>query len=386
MAPAWAGVVVAATDREDASGRALGCSLLLAALSLPGVPTARADTPPERAQLSYKYLDYLDFQDGWDRIGVQAHALSAVLPIAGKWSVESGVTVDTISGASPAYHSQRLRSAEVKDQREAVDFKVSRYFSRGSLSFSFADSREEDYLSDAWSLSGSVSTESKNTTLNFGLGITADEVNVPTVGVVERSKNIYQGMLGLTQILTPRDIAQLTLTYSSGDGYFSDPYKLRDKRPDYKRQTTVLARWNHQFAATKGAARLSYRYYTDTFDVRAHTATLEYVQPLPQGWTVAPFVRAHAQSAASFYLEADNNPFPSVAPRDQLQSQDQRLSAFGGGSLGVKLSKYVTADVLVDFRYERYEQHADWYPFGSQSRGIDPFMADIYQVGVSWYF
>ena len=108
--------------------------------------------------------------------------------------------------------------------------------------------------------------------------------------------------------------------------------------------------------------------------------------PLPQGWTVAPFVRAHAQSAASFYLEADNNPFPSFAPRDQLQSQDQRLSAFGGGSLGVKLSKYVTPDVLVDFRYERYEQHADWYPFGSQSRGIDPFMADIYQVGVSWYF
>jgi tripartite-type tricarboxylate transporter receptor subunit TctC len=31
---------VAATERDDASGRALGCSLLLAALSLPGVPTA----------------------------------------------------------------------------------------------------------------------------------------------------------------------------------------------------------------------------------------------------------------------------------------------------------------------------------------------------------
>lgn len=377
---------MAATELAEPGARALGCSILLAALALPGAPPAHADTPPERAQISYKYLDYLDFQDGWDRIGVQAHALAAVLPIAGQWSVESGITVDSISGASPSYHSQRRRSAELKDQREGVDFSVSRYFSRGSLRFSFADSREQDYLSDAWSLSGSLSTESKNTTLNFGLGITADEINVPAVGVVERSKNIYQGMLGLTQILSPHDIAQLTLTYSSGDGYFSDPYKLNDKRPDYRRQTTVLARWNHYLPATRGTARLSYRYYTDTFDIKAHTATLEYVQPLPSGWTIAPFLRAHAQSAASFYLEADNNPFPSFAPRGQIQSQDQRLSAFGGGSLGVKVSKLVTPDVLVDFRYERYEQHADWYPFGTRSRGIDPFMADIYQVGMTWFF
>lgn len=377
---------MAATERQPPAAAGLGCRILLAALALPGAQAARADTPPERAQISYKYLDYLDFQKDWDRIGVQANALSAVLPIAGEWSVEAGVTVDSISGASPAYHSRRLRSAELKDQREGTDFRVARFFSRGSLSFSFADSREHDYISDAWSLTGSVSTESKNTTLNLGLGITADEINVPAAGVVERSKNIYQGMLGLTQILSPHDIAQLTLTYSSGDGYFSDPYKLRDRRPDYKRQTTVLARWNHYMPATKGSTRLSYRYYTDTFDVHAHTATMEYVQPLPAGWTIAPFLRAHAQSAASFYLEADNNPFPSFAPRGQIQSQDQRLSAFGGGSLGVKVSKYVTTDVLVDFRYERYEQHADWYPFGDGSRGIDPFMADIYQVGVSYFF
>lgn len=365
---------------------ALGCGILLAALALPTLQTARADTPPDRAQISYKYLDYLDFQPGWDRIGVQANAISALLPIAGKWSVEGTITVDSISGASPSYQSQRQRSASFKDQRIGTDFAISRYFDRGSFTFGVANSSESDYESNAYSATGSMSTESKNTTLTLGVGKVDDEVNVPRVGVNRRPKVIYQGLMGLTQVLGRRDIAQLTLTYSSGDGQFSDPYKFNDNRPDTKNQTTLLARWNHYFLATKGTARMSYRYYSDTFDIHAHTAAVEYVQPLPGRWTLTPFVRLYAQNAASFYVEARNDPAPERLPLDVIQSQDQRLSSFGGASLGMKVSKLVTPDVLVDFRYERYEQHTDWYPFGDGSVNLEPFKANIFQVGMTWYF
>ena len=378
MAQAWEAVAVAAIERPPA--------LLLAALALPGLQAALADTPPERASVSYKYLDYADFQPGWDRIGVQTHALAAVLPIAGKWSVEGTLVSDTISGASPAYHSQRFRSAEMHDQRTGVDFRIARFFPRGSLSFTVADSTESDYHSSAYSLTGTFSTESKNTTFTLGTGKTDDLVNATKVGVFKKPKVIYEGMAGITQVLGKADVAQVTLTYASGAGDFSDPYKFIDRRPDTKYQTTVLTRWNHHFAATDGTTRLSYRYYTDSFDVRAHTATLEYVQPLPQAWTVTPFVRLHAQSAAWFYLDPENPPFPVFNPALRYQSQDQRLAAFGAGSLGVKVSKYVTPDLLADFRYERYEQRTDWYPLGNRSSGLDPFRANIFQVGLTWFF
>jgi hypothetical protein len=84
---------VAATESSPNTLEArptLGCGILLAALALPTLQTARADTPPDRAQISYKYLDYLDFQPGWDRIGVQANAISALLPIAGKGGSDWG--------------------------------------------------------------------------------------------------------------------------------------------------------------------------------------------------------------------------------------------------------------------------------------------------------
>ena len=379
-APAWAEAAVAATETSRGRG------ILLAALALPIAQPALADTPPERASIAYKYLDYLDFQPGWDRIGVQSHALAAVLPIAGKWSVEGTLVSDTVSGASPLYHSQKFRSAEMHDQRTGVDFQIARFFPRGSFRFSVADSTESDYHSSAYAATGTWSTESKNTTFTLGVGKTDDLVNATKMRVFKQPKVVYEGMAGITQVLTKQDVVQLTVTYSSGSGDFSDPYKYRDQRPNTKYQDTVLARWNHHFAATDGTARLGYRYYRDSFDIRAHTFTLEYVQPLHETWTVTPFLRYHAQSSAWFYLDPVSDPFPTFAPATAIQSQDQRLAAFGAGSLGVKVAKYLTPDLMADFRYERYEQRSGWYGFGKRSTGIDPFGADIFQVGLTWFF
>lgn len=395
MVRAWEVVGVVATEEmiEEASGRSvtdaairLPSGIMFAALTIPGIQVAVADTPPERAQLSYKYLNYQDGQPGWERIGVNAQAVSILLPMAGEWSIEGSLTSDTVSGASPAFHSQRFRSGRMDEHRIGRDLKLTRYFSRGSLTVGVADSRESDYFSNAYFVSGSLSTEDKNTTLSVGLGKTDDRINVPEFGVNNESKKIRDAMLGITQVVTTRDIVQLALTYSEGHGYFSDPYKYRDHRPDSKYQTAILGRWNHHFPATGGTARLSYRFYTDSFNVKGHTAVAEYVQPLPNEWTITPIFRAHAQSAASFYLDPVYPPFPTIRPRDEIQSQDQRLSAFGGLSVGVKISKQLTSDLLIDAKYERYEQRSAWYPFGSGSPGIEPLKANIFQLGLTYSF
>ena len=195
-------------------------------------------------------------------------------------------------------------------------------------------------------------------------------------------------------MLTPQDIVQLNVSYSKGTGYYSDPYKLYDNRPRHRNSVTALARWNHHFDdnGTDGTVHLSYRYYSDSFGIRAHTLDAEYVQPLYKGWTVTPLLRLYAQNEADFYVSvgaAENaDPTqPTPPPSDAVYySEDQRLSGFGAVTLGVKVSKQINKDWLVDVKYEHYEQREQWSLSGDGDPGLTPFKARSIQVGVSRAF
>ena len=114
----------------------LGAAFVTAALALPSLQFANAEAPPERGVVSFKYLHYQESQDivsqtgsntniintvsgassvaasgssgssgSQDRIGVNAYSVGALVPVAGKWSLGTTYTSDSVSGASPTYHS-----------------------------------------------------------------------------------------------------------------------------------------------------------------------------------------------------------------------------------------------------------------------------------------
>lgn len=365
-------------------------SILAAALTLPTMPIAHADAAPERGMISFKHLDYRDSQPGWDRIGVMANSVMVMAPIAGIWSVEGVLTSDTVSGASPSYHSQQIGSGIMHDKRNSHDIRVTRYFPQGSLTLGISNSSESDYVSKVYSATGSISTEDKNTTFSFGFGATDDKINASSVGVINESKKVTDAMFGITQVVSMHDIAQVNITHANGNGYYSDPYKFFDSRPRHKEQTAVLVRWNHNFQQSDGTGRFSYRYYDDTFGIRAHTLGAEYVQPLPHGWTVTPEIRLHSQTAASFYADVMNPPAPTIpagfVPGATIISQDQRLSAFGALTYGIKIQNQLNRDWLLDIEYEHYEQQGKWNFQGKGSPGLDPLRARVLQVGITRYF
>ena len=207
----------------------------------------------------------------------------------------------------------------------------------------------------------------------------------------DEKKQVVAGLFGITRVLTKEDIVQLDLGYSNGNGYYTDPYKDPDKRPRDRNSTTVLARWNHHFNETDGTARLSYRYYTDTFGIRAHTFGAEYVQPLPHGWTLTPLIRFYSQTAADFYFAvADEKSTSTGAPLPPVDApwytEDHRLSAFGAVTAGLKVSKQLNSDWLVDAKFERYEQRDEWCLSGKGDPGLATFKARSIQVGVSRQF
>ncbi len=389
-----------------------GAAMLGAAMAIPSPGPLFADTAPERGIVSLKYLNYQDWQTGdtplsagmtRDRIGVQALSMMGMVPIAGKWSLGVTLLEDLVTGASPAYHSSGFPStvsgASALDLRHAGDLQLTRYFSRGSLSGGLSYSRENDYISRSASLQGSWETEDKNTTFTLGSSFSSDTIDLSSEHVVEtkrsdirQSKKVYSGLFGITRVLTTKDIIQFNLGYSSGQGYYTDPFKDPDNRPGDRENLTFMTRWNHHFDSTDGTAHLSYRYYSDTWGIRAHTLGAEYVQPLPHGWTLTPGFRLYSQCAADFYVPVGDyeksDPGTATPPPDGAvyYSEDQRLSSFGAVTLGLKIAKNLGRSWLMDMKYERYEQREEWSLFGKGDPGLAAFNTRNFQIGVSREF
>lgn len=365
----------------------MAASILSAALMLPGVQ-AHAEAPPTNGVISVGYLDYQDSQSGLDRIRVHAPSVSIMTPVAGVWSVSGTLVKDDVSGASPRYHTAVSGASRMSDDRKAGDMALTRYLERGSVTVGAAYSTEHDYVSRALSLQGSYESEDRNTTWSAGIGHSDDKIDPVNHIVTNERKRTTNFLLGVTQVLTANDVAQLTLGYDDGSGYFSDPYKAFDNRPRSRTETTLLARWNHHIAATDGTTRLSYRYYRDSFGIRGHTLGAEYVQPLSDGWTLTPEVRLYTQSAASFYYDPvyDSRlgaPFPPGYNGTGYMSADQRLSGFGAVTLGLKASKQIDKLWSVDAKVSAYQQRGSWRLFHQGSPGLDAFRAQTVQIAIN---
>ena len=371
---------------------ALGPTLLSAAMGLAACPQVAAEVVPERGSISFRYLDYVDRQPDLERIRISAPAVLITAPIAGKWLVEGSYVADAVSGASPAYHTVARSAARITDRRDAISAGLTRYWPWGTLKIGAAYSTESDYVSRALSAQGSISSDDKNTTVNFGIGATHDLINPVNKRTTDETKTTNEATAGVTQVLTPVDLAQVSLSFAQGRGYFSDPYKLLDERPRQRDQRVVLARWNHHFDSIEGTSRVSYRYYADTWDVKAHSVTFEYVQSLASGWTLTPQLRFHSQSAARFYRDVNpSSPSrvslaPDYEPGVTELSFDQRLSAFGARTFGLKVAKQINADWQVDVKLEHYEQRGGWHLGSSGSPGLATFTARTVQAGFTRQF
>ncbi|MCU0952904.1 MAG: DUF3570 domain-containing protein [Burkholderiaceae bacterium] len=364
----------ASSDAPARDGR-VG-AVVAAALALPGI--AAAQNAPESAVLGLKYLYYKDYQPGLDRIEVNSPSLYLLTPLGRSWSVEGSLVVDSLSGATPRWHSSISSASRMEDHRTAGDLKITRYFRRAVMGLGVAYSTEDDYESRALSADVRLSTDDNNTTITLGTGYTDDLIKPNPGSSVARdeAKRSNDFIVGLTQVLTRNDIVQVNLTHARGRGFYSDPYKFLDRRPTERDQTALLLRWNRHFESVGGTLRTSWRSYRDSFDVRAGTLGLEWAQPI-RTITVTPSVRLHTQSAASFYVDpipgTDVPPVVSLDP--PFYSADHRLSAFGAITAGIKVMVPLGRSWAIDAKADYYEQRGEWRVGGDGSPGLAPFKA-----------
>jgi hypothetical protein len=110
--------------------------------------------------------------------------------------------------------------------------------------------------------------------------------------------------------------------------------------------------------------------------------------PVTSSFTVTPELRYYSQSAAKFY--ADPSPliggYPGPVGNPTYFSADQRLSAFGAGTAGMKVDWAVSPKWSVDLKADGYHQDTAWHLGGSGSPGLKALNAVFWQVGTSYRF
>jgi len=362
-------------------------ALIAAALALPGIlpAQAHAQAAPEQGVFALRYYDYRDWQPGADRMSVRSPSLYALVPISAALTVEGTLLHDTMSGASPLYHDTLSGASGlgVTDYRTAADVKVTRYLDGQSIAFGAAYSDERDYQSRAASVEWRVWSDDRNRTYALGFGAAHDRIDSTNNVARGQRRETYDYLAGITQVLSATAVVESTVTWSDGRGYYSDPYKLLDARPDHRRIFAWLTRYNQYVPAVDGTARVAYRYLHDSFGDRSQMLEASWIQPLPAGFTVTPGLRYLTQDAASFYRDP---PFPQGFVPDALYTADARLSAFGAITAGVRVAKTFGADVTVDVAVNLYRQRAGWHAGGSGSPALAEFSARWIEVGIEKRF
>ncbi len=370
------------------SEKSVAAKLMALAIAMPGVlapVVAHAESAPEQATISLKYLDYKDKQTSGSRMHVTSPSVVLIAPVADVWAVEAGVVLDSMTGASPRYHNALSGASGegVKDYRKAADLKITRYFGRTTLGLSGSVSTENDYFSRGLAADARFSSEDNNTTFAFGMGGASDRINSTNNVALGETKRTVEWLAGVTQVLSSTQLVQSNLTYSRGRGYFSDPYKVFDTRPDRRNSVAWLTRYNQYFGNLGGALNSSYRYYNDSFGVKSHTVEFVWRQPFAESWTISPALRYTTQSAANFYFDP---PFPKGFVEGGFYSADTRLSAFGSFMVGLRVDKSFGDGWSANTKVEFTQQKSGWRLGGGGSPGLETFSSTAVIVGIAKAF
>lgn len=223
----------------------------------------------------------------------------------------------------------------------------------------------------------------RNTTLVAGASYSVDAIDMEimteltpsdtaTIRATSEKKDQIDLQLGVTQVLARGTLLQLNFVHSNASGYMTNPHKLisvvhpltgetltnsplTEKRPDKRDSNALYAQVNH--ALGEGVLYSSYRYFQDSWGIKAHTVDFKYRQPINEKLYVQPHVRVYAQGAADFYRS-----MLAVGEIPAYASADYRLAKLQTNSIGVKLGYKPSSGGELTARVEVMRQNGEQHP------------------------
>ena len=255
--------------------------------------------------------------------------------IADKVSLSGSYYVDAVSNASIDVVTT---ASPFKETRKAYDFGVDYAYRDALMSLGVYRSKEPDYQADSVSIDVAQEVYGNMTTIALGFTRGVDKVlkhNEPTFN--DNAKH-WQYRLGVTQVLTPRLLGSVNLEVVSDDGYLGSPYRVArvfgaavpERNPRTRTSRALKFRMIGDLGE-RNAARAEYRYFWDTWNIKAHTLEAGYSRYVGNDWLADGFARFYKQGKALFY--SDN-----ATSETLYLSRNRQLSAFRSFGIGGKLS------------------------------------------------
>ncbi|MGJ8696702.1 MAG: DUF3570 domain-containing protein [Verrucomicrobiaceae bacterium] len=357
--------------------------------------------------LRYKY-QYYDEENG--RIDVVSHYLD----YKHSWLQSNGwdkttlglrLAVDSLSGQTPTgTHANRdpddWQFQQIEDERYVTIVTLEHEMEDHTLTFEYARSEEDDYLSNALAAKWRSEFFEKNTTVTAGVSVALDKVKAAGFLVQEENKDALDLTLGVSQLMGTRTILDVTMGYGHTKGFLADPYRAisqvfnpggfhipaPENRPGEQDRWVLKVAGRHYFPGVDAALAPSYRFFANSDGLVGHTFEVKWIQQVTDELSVTPYVRYYRQGAADYYyptLTGQNFAgFQAIQGQAPFFSPDYRLSAFEAATAGVKFTFEATEELAVDFKIERYEM------FGRSAGTPDIFFpkANVITLGVNYEF
>jgi len=372
-------------------------------LLLPSISLFVAGKGLGQDALRYRFQWY---DEDHGRMEVESHYLDLQYGLTDETSLGLRLAVDSLSGMTPTGSHARNEPdnwnyADIEDERVVGVVTIDHEIGDHTLSFEYARSEEDDYLSDAFSLRLRSELFEDNTTITAGVSVELDKIlNRPFFWFDgDPNKDTVELTLGVSQLLSTRTILDVTFGYAHADGFLSDPYRAisridergrtrntPENRPDKQDRYVAKVAARHAFPDIDAALSGSYRFFANSDDLEGHTFELKWIQQVTEELSITPYFRYYQQSSADYYYSSLTGtgivgvPFPT--PDDSYYSADYRLAALDAITYGIRFAYEPRKDLTVDLQFERYEMS------GRKSDTPSEFFptANVVSLGVQWSF
>ncbi len=193
-----------------------------------------------------------------------------------------------------------------------------------------------------------------------------------------RNRTVLNGNLNFSQLLSPTTVfdASYGLTFQQGlleTSYNSVPVeggmsRTNELFPHTRTRHALQARVAHHLPDSHTTLRAGYRYYTDTFQLSAHTADFELHQYLLPRLIARGSFRYYTQTGADFFTTA----FPALESSLRPRTADSDLAGFHAQEYGLKLLWLGPRQSSLDIGYFHYFRdtglYANVFSFGYGGR------------------
>jgi len=255
--------------------------------------------------------------------------------IADKVSLSGSYYLDAVSSASIDVVTT---ASPYKERRNEFGLGADYVVRDSKLTLAVSNSSEPDYKAGSASLDVEQEVFGGMTTVSLGFTRGSDKVGQKgTPGTIDTAKH-WQYRVGVTQILTKSWIASVNLEAISDSGFLGSPYRAArvfgaavPERTPRTRSSRALKLRAVGDLGSRNALRAEYRFFWDTWDIKAHTVELGYSRYFGDAWMADAFVRVYTQNNALFY--SDN-----ASSETTYISRNRQLSTFTSLGLGAKLS------------------------------------------------